>query len=224
LETQRLTLNFKQSLSLINFLQKKPFGYALEKGIVEGDGVKIFLPFCFKTEESFIKNFSEADFFQKSIFMLVQSGSAALGYSENGEIIHHKVIKKYMVRKKQGKAQLKHLNSKGKSRLGSRIRLQQADKFFNEIHDKIGEWQVLENTNTIYYSYAKTLIPFIFKQPDNPIIQKEDKRLVKLPFDLEEPNFKTLQHMNKTVHKSIVSISNENNWEIFNSWYSKLDA
>lgn len=224
MEPKRLALNFSQSLLLVDFLKQKPFSFNAKNGIVEAEGVKIILPFCFKQEEELPKVFSPNNYVSKTLFLLVQSGSAAIGYAENGTITHHKVIKKYMVRKKQGKAQLKHLNSKGKSRLGSRIRLQQADKFFNEIHEKIGEWKVLENTNVIYYSYAKSLIPFIYNQPDHPILKKDDARQVKLPFDLEEPNYKSLLHMNKTVHKSIVTISNENTWETFNNWYSKLDA
>ena len=45
------------------------------------------------------------------LLILIQAGYASLGYFEEGELIHHKAITSYMVRKKQGKAQLKHLNS-----------------------------------------------------------------------------------------------------------------
>ena len=54
--------------------------------------------------------------------ILIQTGAAALGYVENGELINHKVIKKYMVRKSQGKSQLTYLKTKGKSRLTTHLK------------------------------------------------------------------------------------------------------
>ncbi|MEM6299914.1 MAG: hypothetical protein AAF740_14595, partial [Bacteroidota bacterium] len=56
------------------------------------------------------------------LMILIQAGAAALGYFEYGEPALHKAISAYMVRQQQGKSQIKHLNQKGKSRLGSRIR------------------------------------------------------------------------------------------------------
>ena len=50
------------------------------------------------------------------IIAIIQSGSAALAYCEGLQIIEHKVFKAYMVRKKQGKSQLKYLKTKGKKR------------------------------------------------------------------------------------------------------------
>lgn len=141
-----------------------------------------------------------------TLYVLMQAGSAAIGFSENGTIKNHKVIKKYMVRKKQGKAQLKHLNTKGKSRLGSRIRLQQSQKFFYEIHEKIAEWNVLKTTQTILYSASTGLWPFLFSSVENPVFGQRDERLVKIPLDLKEPNFKVLRYVNKTAHKTIVHV------------------
>jgi hypothetical protein len=52
----------------------------------------------------------------------MQAGHSALAYFEDGEMRHHKVIKKYMVRG-NGKAQVGYLQTRGKSKAGSRIRL-----------------------------------------------------------------------------------------------------
>ena len=219
----RYSFNFSESKALIDYLKFSGKEFSIESGTINHSLFQLKLPFCFKQITRAENLYAEAEKVQSALFLLVQSGSAALGYSHNGELIHHKVIKKYMIRKKQGKAQLKHLNAKGKSRLGSRIRLQQADKFFNEIHEKIGEWGVLADTQQIFFSYAKTLIPFIYETPDKPILKKDDPRLFKLPFDLEEPNFKTLQFMNKTVHKSILIIENEMGKDFFNPFLQQLN-
>ncbi|MCB0738876.1 MAG: hypothetical protein KDC92_15310, partial [Bacteroidetes bacterium] len=65
------------------------------------------------------------DFTENNLLVLMQAGEAVLGMVQNREMVAQKRIRKYMVRKKQGKAQITHLNQKGKSRAGSRIRLKQ---------------------------------------------------------------------------------------------------
>src|SRR5687767_1115631 len=61
------------------------------------------------------------------VILLVQSGSCAVGYFENGINLDHKVFRAYMVRKKRGVSQIKHLKTKGKSRAGSRVRLAETE-------------------------------------------------------------------------------------------------
>ena len=55
---------------------------------------------------------------------LVRAGQASLGYFHQGKLLDHKVFRGYLVRQKQGKSQFKYLKTKGKSRAGSRIRLE----------------------------------------------------------------------------------------------------
>lgn len=59
----------------------------------------------------------------RQLVVLIQAGSTALGLWDDGELVAHKVIKTYVVRGR-GKAQPKHLETRGKSRYGSRLRLQ----------------------------------------------------------------------------------------------------
>ena len=60
--------------------------------------------------------------------LIMEAGRAAIGSVKESKLVSHKNIRKYMVRKKQGKAQLTHLKSKGKSRYGSRLRLQETNE------------------------------------------------------------------------------------------------
>ncbi|NQZ58402.1 MAG: hypothetical protein HRT88_13155 [Lentisphaeraceae bacterium] len=71
--------------------------------------------------------------------LLMEAGRAALGFVEDTKIQKHKNIRKYMVRKKQGKAQLTHLKTKGKSRYGSRLRLKEAEAYFDEILERLDD-------------------------------------------------------------------------------------
>ncbi|MDX5417808.1 MAG: hypothetical protein LPK09_01230 [Hymenobacteraceae bacterium] len=74
------------------------------------------------------------------VILLIQSGNCALGYFENGKCLDHKVYRSYMVRKKQGKSQIKYLKTKGKSRAGSRVRLGETVEFFENINGRVQEY------------------------------------------------------------------------------------
>lgn len=74
------------------------------------------------------------------LVLLVQAGATALGLWEDGELLAHKVVRKYVVRGK-GRAQPTHLQSKGKSRYGSRLRLQNWKRQLEETNEKMLEWR-----------------------------------------------------------------------------------
>lgn len=143
------------------------------------------------------------------IILQIQAGSAALGYFEFGEVMHHKVIRKYMVRKKQGKSQVKHLKSKGKSRLGSRIRLANTVAFFQEINQHLTDWFFQESVENIYYSCSKTLWPKVFEAKPNPPFTAQDERLQKLPIDPPMPNHESLLNANAFLVEGALEIPDE---------------
>lgn len=124
--------------------------------------------------------------------VLMQPGNAALGYFENGEAKEHKVIRKYMTRKKQGRAQVYHLKTKGKSRAGSRVRLEETQEFFEEIHQKLIDWDILNRSKLIFYHASPVLWPMLFDIQHKLAFNKEDKRLVKIPRDVNTPIFDEL--------------------------------
>ena len=90
------------------------------------------------------------------MMMLVQAGAAAMGYFEEGEPVVHKAIKKYMKRHKRGKSQIKYLNTRGKSKAGSRIRLANTVRFFEEINTRLQEWEEEYAPERIIYSCTAT--------------------------------------------------------------------
>ena len=112
---------------------------------------------------------------QEVLHVQIQAGEAAIGWATDRELAFYKVIRKYMTRKKQGKTQLSHLKTKGKSRAGSRIRLAQSVKFFEEINAKMEEWLESNTPDIIVLGVSQTLWPF----------WKESK--VAIPFLLDDP-------------------------------------
>jgi hypothetical protein len=130
------------------------------------------------------------------IILLMHAGQSALGYFARGEMQQHKVIRKYMVRKKQGKAQYKFQKEKKAHSQGARIRLANTVTFFEEINTYLQEWFKSNPVGKIIYSCPPPLWSMLFRSKINPPFQKEDPRLIKVPLHLPDPLLKTLLYIN----------------------------
>lgn len=144
------------------------------------------------------------------IILLIQSGSAALGYFEEDEVIDHKVFKSYMVRKKQGKSQISYLNSKGKSRAGSRVRLANTILFFENINERLQEYVDEYTINRIAMSCSKTLLPYIYNSKTACPFDKKDDRLFKIPKHIHTPNYEILMNTQQFLLKGELIWEEEN--------------
>lgn len=88
----------------------------------------------------------------RELMVLVQAGASALGLWVDGALAAHKVVKKYVVRG-HGKAQPLHLKTRGKSRLGSRLRLRNAEGQLEDTVAKAAEWaRTLGPPDRLFYS------------------------------------------------------------------------
>ncbi|MEZ4777081.1 MAG: hypothetical protein R3D00_28150 [Bacteroidia bacterium] len=128
---------------------------------------------------------------------LVQAGAAALGYFEEGEAVQHKAIKKYMKRHSQGKSQINYLKTRGKSKAGSRVRLANTVTFFEEINERLTEWEEDYAPQKILYSCTATLWGLLFQSKVPPPFEKKDHRLIKIPRDVQIPTFEELLRINR---------------------------
>ncbi len=144
------------------------------------------------------------------LIILIQAGNSALAYTKEGRIEKHKVIKKYMVRKKQGKSQISFLKTKGKSRAGSRVRLANTVLFFEEINEKLLEWTKGNDIGRILYSWPVSMTALIFNSKIKPPFEKKDSRLIKIPMDVNIPNFAEIQRVNRFVITGILRQYKEN--------------
>lgn len=118
------------------------------------------------------------------LIILIKAGIASVGFFENGEISSHKVFRAYMIRKKQGKSQVKYLKTKGKSRAGSRVRLQQTLEFFENINQRINELMERHHVDRVAVSCSKTLWPYLFGGGVKPSFGKDDRRLMRVPIHI----------------------------------------
>lgn len=130
------------------------------------------------------------------VMALIQIGAAALAYCEDGEPIQHKAFKKYMKRHKRGKAQISYLNTRGKSKAGSRIRLANTVAFFEEINERLTDWEEAYTPARIIYSCTPQLWGLLFGSQVSPPFEKKDPRLIKVPTNVHIPDFEELQRIN----------------------------
>lgn len=198
-------ISYKNSISLLSFLMDQNYVYEFSFKrnhfvLLNESSEKVIqfnYPLIINLSEDIIKDKNFLNVYRFSIpdfaIMLIQSGNAAFGLYKEGELLYHKVIRKYMTRQKQGKSQLKYLKTKGKSRAGSRVRLANAFSFFEEINQKMKDWIDVEKTGTIIYSCSPMLWGMLFQSKTKPPFDKKSSKLKKIPINTGIPNLSVLQ-------------------------------
>jgi hypothetical protein len=147
-----------------------------------------------------IDGYKEADQLNY-IIVLIQSGNCALGYYENGINIDHKVFRSYMIRKKQGKSQIKYLKTRGKSKAGSRVRLGETIEFFENINERLNEYFEEYTVDRIAISCSKILVPYLFNSKVKTPFDKRDPRIYKIPRHIHTPIYEVMADTNKYLLK-----------------------
>ena len=191
--------SYSESVSLFRDLAEEECEWDREKMKLAGEGFEFLLPWPFPPAEpgENLAAYADrlSDFPPPFYLILIQAGHSALGYFEGGELIFHKVIKKYMVRAKQGKAQIGYLNTRGKSKAGSRIRLANTVQFFEDINGKLEEWAMEEVVERILLSCPVRMRPLLFGSKVPPPFTKDDPRLRKVPLDVHRPDLEELKRV-----------------------------
>ncbi|MFC5272328.1 hypothetical protein [Adhaeribacter terreus] len=150
------------------------------------------------------------------VILLVQSGSCAIGYFENGKNLDHKVFRAYMVRKKRGVSQIKHLKTKGKSRAGSRVRLAETEEFFDHINERLQTYFSEYKIDRVAISLPKILMPYFYNSDIKTPFDKNDPRLFKIPKHIHTPIYEVLLDTNCFLQKGEL-IWEENQQELVDS-------
>jgi hypothetical protein len=148
------------------------------------------------------------------VMVLVQSGSASIGVFKDEECLHHKVFGSYMVRKKQGKSQIKHLKTKGKSRAGSRVRLASTLEFFENINTRLQGHFDAYQFDRIALSCSKILIPYLYNSKVSTPFDKKDSRIYRIPKHLHQPNYEVMLGMQRYLNKAELVFDEKQNAEL----------
>lgn len=148
------------------------------------------------------------------IMVLVQSGSASIGVFEGEKCLHHKVFGSYMVRKKQGKSQIKYLKTKGKSRAGSRVRLASTLEFFDNINTRLQSHFDEYAFDRIALSCSKILIPYLYNAKVATPFGKKDEHIYRIPKHLHQPNYEVMLGMQRYLNKAELVFDETRNPEL----------
>ena len=126
------------------------------------------------------------------IVLLMRAGSASLGVWHDDACLHHKAFKRYVLRG-HGKAQTLHLKTRGKSRYGSRLRLQNAAKLLDEVADRLGSWFAdTHDIDVIHWSCPVRQWPELFDAEPAPPFGPDDPRLRRIAMHVHEPDHEEL--------------------------------
>ena len=125
------------------------------------------------------------------LVLLMQAGAVSLGRFSGGEEIATRTFKRYVVRGK-GRAQMTHLATKGKSRYGSRLRLQNAKALLEETNEKLCDWALeFGPYERLFTQVPVRLWPELFTVEPLPPFEKDATRTT-IPKDLPRPTTELL--------------------------------
>lgn len=129
----------------------------------------------------------------------IRAGQAFVGYFNQGVLEDHRIFRAYMVRKKQGKSQLKYLKTKGKSRAGSRVRLSESIRFFNEINERLQRYSSRFPITRWGISCSKTLLPYFLNAEIPPPFTLKDAGASVLPVHINQASFEELKQCHQVI-------------------------
>lgn len=141
-----------------------------------------------------------------SVVLLLRAGAVALGWWHGDELIDHKAIRKYVVRG-NGKAQATHLKTKGKSRYGSRLRLQNWKSLLADTNERLGDWwRVHGAPDRVYWSAPVRVWADLLAASPSPPFAADDQRLERIPLHVHRPDFEELLRVRGRLWTGLVEL------------------
>ena len=135
--------------------------------------------------------------------ILLQAGATAIGMFKDGEPLATKSFKRYVVRGK-GRAQPAYLASKGKSRYGSRLRLQNAQDMIEETNARLcGFWADHGAPEQILVGAPPRLWAEHFVAPLAPPFKKGTP-ITRVPLDFPVPTTSVLLRTYKSLQFGLI--------------------
>jgi hypothetical protein len=121
----------------------------------------------------------------RELVLLMQAGAHAYGLWEDDELVLHRAEKRYVIRG-NGKAQPTWLETRGKSRYGSRLRLQNAKAIVDHtIADLVGWTEERGAFDAVFFSCpVRAWADFRAHRPPPPF---GAARLARIPLDVDVP-------------------------------------
>ncbi|MFM1874081.1 MAG: hypothetical protein RL398_3503 [Planctomycetota bacterium] len=134
---------------------------------------------------------------QRHLLLLLRAGAAAIGYWDGPQLVDHKALRSYVVRG-NGKAQPTHLESRGKSRYGSRLRLQNWRKLLRDVGERLGECvDRFGEPERIFAAMPVRVASYLWECEVPPPFARDDERLRRVAVHVHRPDFVELQRVHR---------------------------
>lgn len=134
---------------------------------------------------------------ERSVLLLLQAGAMAIGYWDGDELLRHKAIRRYVVRG-HGKAQPLHRKTRGKSRYGARLRLQNWKRLLGETNERLQDcWREFGAPERVFVAVPVRTLPELLAADPAPPFARDDGRLQRVPMHVHRPDFAELQRVRR---------------------------
>ena len=133
------------------------------------------------------------------LVVLAQAGAIAVGAWRDDVLIDHVARKRYVVRG-QGRAQPTHLRTRGKSRYGSRLRLQNHRRLLDELIERLRTIVVQEGEpDVLHYFAPPRLWDDILAHDPPPPFTRDDPRIPRVPLHVHVPDHEELLRVRRAL-------------------------
>ena len=133
-----------------------------------------------------------ADHPECQLVLLLRAGAMAFGCWRGDDFLQHKAVRKYVVRG-SGKAQSTHLKTRGKSRYGSRLRLQNWRGLLAETNERVSDCAAQFGPfQRIFYGVPVRVFSELFAADPAPCFSRDAPELQRLPMHVHRPDFDEL--------------------------------
>lgn len=120
--------------------------------------------------------------------VLLQYGAMAMGCWDGDALVRHKAEKRYVVRG-NGKAQVTHLQQKGKSRYGSRLRLQNWKLLLADVTERLVAWhEELPEPERMFLAMTPRAAVALWSAEPPPPFARDDARIRRVPRHVHVPD------------------------------------
>jgi hypothetical protein len=136
-----------------------------------------------------------ADSAPRHVVLLLQAGAMALGWWDGDELLEHKAQRRYVVRG-HGKAQPLHAKTRGKSRYGARLRLQNWRRLLRETNERLHAGIARHGEpERVFFAAPVRAWSELFATEPPPPFARDDARLQRVPMHVHRPDFAELKRV-----------------------------
>lgn len=129
------------------------------------------------------------------VVLLVRAGAMAVGYWQGSVLLDHRAERRYVVRG-HGKAQPLHQKTRGKSRYGARLRLQNWRRLLAVTNERLRrQWQQFGPPERIFVGMPVRVRADLFAAEPPPPFARDDPGLVPLPMHSHRPDHAELRRV-----------------------------